>query len=260
MNMLDDRIESQTDRPKAWFHTLARAQTGQGSIVAFPAGGGNATNFVPWAQQAEGIYGLIGVSLPGRLRLFGLEPISDPDRLVAGYMTAQAALDPPPMVLFGHSCGAYFAYACADALERSGAPGPRAVVVAAAAPPGAKSFGTLSMSDADLFDYVTGTLKDEVNEIATTCELRDQFLSVLRADLTLARNAETIRRPLHVPLVALAGQDDPIASPEMMDGWAHFTLSDFDRYTMKGGHFFPRDARDDFLAVIGTVVGRYSNA
>jgi surfactin synthase thioesterase subunit len=253
-----------TDRPKGWFQTLAQTQTGHGSVVAFPAGGGNATNFVRWARQAGGAYGVIGISLPGRLRLFNLEPISDPGVLVDGYIAGHAALDPPPMLLFGHSCGAYFAYACADALERSGAPGPKAVVVAGAAPPGESSLRRiLSMPDGVLFDYMTGTLEnglDRVEEIVSNGELRDHFLSLLRADLILALNTETLRRPLRVPLVALAGRDDASVSPETMDGWARFTRGDFNRHTVGGGHFFPSDARDDFVTVMASLVAMYASA
>jgi surfactin synthase thioesterase subunit len=73
-------------------------------------------------------------------------------------------------------------------------------------------------------------------------ELLTLFLPVLRADLAWVDDyVYTDDPPLPIPVVAFAGETDPVAPPSRMDGWHTHTDAGFTLHTLPGGHFYLND-------------------
>lgn len=83
-------------------------------------------------------------------------------------------------------------------------------------------------------------------------ELRELLLPTLRADFGWLRAYRFRPGPLTVPIVALAGTDDPTVRPERMLGWAAHTTAGFRLHTLPGGHFFLTESLDRVAGLIRT--------
>jgi surfactin synthase thioesterase subunit len=240
-----------------WLNALAPHVEGARDIVAFPSAAANASNFTAWAEGAKNHYGIRGVSLPGRQRLFSQHPISEPADLTNGVLSEIDTRRAGQTVLFGHSCGAYFAMACAQAMQIAGWSGPAALVVAGAAPPRQSALQTLAdMTDQDLMAYVTGFLGNGLSAepgLADVPEFHDKLLMLLRADINLAIKLHDTLEPVALPIIALGGASDPSVRPAELSGWAAFSNADFQHYTLSGGHFFPDAAKGDFLSMMSSL-------
>ncbi|MEL6598869.1 MAG: alpha/beta fold hydrolase [Pseudomonadota bacterium] len=249
----------QVRRPASMLTRLASGSANAPATIALPPGGGNATNFAKLARVWRGTGPLYAVSPPGRLQLFGEAPIVEAGTFVARLLPE---LDPVegPIVLFGHSCGAYLAFALAAELAGRDDHRVVSIIVAGAAPPSPGVLDPLlSMSDAEMFDFSVGTLEnglDTLPDMVASAELRACVSQLLRADLMLARSSIDPDRRVAVPIVALAGRADQSVSPEEMDGWGRFTTETFSRHTVAGSHFFPCHAEPDFVACLTDAVSQ----
>src|SRR5262249_13861729 len=72
--------------------------------------------------------------------------------------------------------------------------------------------------------------------------------SVDRARATAAAAAPVA--PLDVPIVAFAGDSDPLAPPGAVSGWEHHTQQRFALHVLRGDHFFLRHDREQLLALL----------
>jgi surfactin synthase thioesterase subunit len=56
---------------------------------------------------------------------------------------------------------------------------------------------------------------------------------------------------LDVPTLTVAGTQDALASPEMVQAWASLIGSDFATETLDAGHFFLSDHAADLARILG---------
>ncbi|MFI1734592.1 thioesterase II family protein [Streptomyces acidicola] len=147
----------------------------------------------------------------------------------------------------GHSLGALVAYTLARALHEAHLPTPALLAVGACPPPDAPSV----LSDAcrepeqrlrDLLD----TLGAGPGDTVPGDLWQRRVLPVLRDDLVLADALRGAARqpvtggPFRVPVLAVAGADDPLAPPAVMAGWHRWTAEGVTTRTLPGDHFFVR--------------------
>jgi surfactin synthase thioesterase subunit len=72
--------------------------------------------------------------------------------------------------------------------------------------------------------------------------LSRRIAGVLASDVAwLAGRPGGAPDPLPVPVVALAGDEDPLVRPAHMAGWAECTTEDFRLHRIAGGHLFHTD-------------------
>lgn len=81
-----------------------------------------------------------------------------------------------------------------------------------------------------------------------------------REDEPLSHSAEAIAAavidraqdepPLGIPLVGLAGAEDPEAGPGSMRGWSRQTRAPFGLHTLPGDHFFLRSAATEVTSLL----------
>jgi surfactin synthase thioesterase subunit len=157
-----------------------------------------------------------------------------------------------PVILFGHSLGAWLAYEVARRLSSLGRPITH-LFVAAATPPHMDVRSRSIDNDASILAYIS-----EVGGIpeyaAQEPELQRLILPVIRADLKVAATyAHVSDQPLHIPASLLCGIDDRSVSRDMVCRWTDLIGDDVDIIDFKGDHFFVKRSRD---AVIAYIVAR----
>jgi surfactin synthase thioesterase subunit len=139
-----------------------------------------------------------------------------------------------PAVLFGHSFGAYVAYATALRLQDTGSP-VALLVVAGAAAPGRLAVprlatGSPAAAAAYLDSVDPGALAD-----APSAEWREIVVETALQDLRLLRQFDD-RGRVGGPILAVRGDEDPLTSDADLAGWSEATDGTLTRRTFPGGH------------------------
>ncbi|MEV5107892.1 thioesterase II family protein [Streptomyces massasporeus] len=237
------------------------------SLHCFAHAGAGVSAFHGWpARLGPGVTAVPHL-LPGRDRRRREPRATTREALLADLLDGFRAPG-EPYVLYGHSLGAMVAYTLARALHEAGLPTPALLAVGACPPPDAAS----ELSDAcrespdrllDLFDSL-GAVPEGAQPGGLWYRA---VLPVLRDDLTLADSLRRAARtpvagaPFAVPLLAVAGDGDPLAPPGTMAGWARWTAGPVVRRTVAGDHFFVRGpALPRLLGRACRVVGRTAGA
>ncbi|MFC7896674.1 thioesterase II family protein [Streptomyces sp. NPDC057381] len=152
-----------------------------------------------------------------------------------------------PYLFYGHSLGALVAYTLARALHEAGLPTPELLAVGACPPPDAASV----LSDAcrepeQRLRELLDTLGTGPGDTVPGNLWQRKVLPVLRDDLALADALRGAARrpvaggPFRVPVLAVAGADDPLAPTAVMAGWHRWTAGRVVTRTLPGDHFFVR--------------------
>lgn len=205
-----------------------------GSTVFFPGAGSFGSEFRLLVQALEPTAWF--VKYPGRYgRDFGVAADCFEDVVLActKQVTDRATERP---VLFGHSYGAYVAYATALRLQESGNEVSALVVVGACAPAllevSEQATGTPSeaASYLDAVDpgVLAGTPSDEWREVVVETAIQD---------LRLLRQFDTAPSArVSCPIFGVRGEADPLTSQETLGQWEHVTDGTFALRTFPGGH------------------------
>ncbi len=219
-------------------------------LFCLPFAGAGASAFREWPSAFGSRVEVVPVHLPGRERRMR-EPLAiDPARIAEA--VAEAA--DRPYAIFGHSMGARLGFEVVRELRRTGGPLPVRLYPSGINPPHlptAGPFAGLSKLDDEalLAGVVAGGGIPEA--VVAVPELLSFFLPVLRADLTWVDDYTfTEGPPLPVPVVAFAGETDPVAPPSRMDGWHRHTAAGFTLHTLPGGHFFVTEQLPRVAALI----------
>jgi surfactin synthase thioesterase subunit len=169
------------------------------------------------------------VLLPGRELRLKEASCTSIDALVEPVLRAMrdGGLFAAPYALFGHSMGALIAYELACGIERAGWPVPlRLVVSGRAAPRHAFAHRALHRLGDEAFLEALQLRYGGLDALLEEPELREVFLPVLRADLTLVETYAWTPRPrLSCPVEGLAG-------------WAELTSGGFASARLPGDHFY----------------------
>jgi surfactin synthase thioesterase subunit len=216
-------------------------------LYCLPSAGSGATMYRTWITALADAYDVRPMQPPGRESRLGEAPFAKFPRLAAAAAAAIAAQEPEDYVLFGHSLGALVAFEAARSLSAAGRP-PRALVVSGSRAAHLRLVATPAHTPDDLTDdeacknfmrMAEGT--DE--EILADRDLLDLLLPTLRADLQAgASYPYTERPPLDLPVLAIGGEQDPLARPDEVRAWSEHTAADFEVRIYPGGHFFLQDA------------------
>jgi len=244
--------------PQSTLVDLGGTGDGGRDLVIFPPSG---RGVAPYAGLGAATWGgrVRAARLPGRESRWRQEPVTSVAAavdLIAAELEVDLVADgnARPLVLFGHSMGAYLAVETARRLTAEGRP-PAAVVLAAASHRRAPSLdGASTWSDDDL----TAWLADVGGTPAELLENRDfmgLILPALRADLRIAEQY-TAPGPgaLEVPVVAVRGSEDDLVDDDDTTAWAGLTSGGSATAVFPGGHFFPDQAMPEILAMADTLI------
>src|SRR3954469_21567342 len=207
---------------------------GDGGTGFFPGAGSFGGEFRSLVQELAPAAWC--VRYPGRYgRDFGVPAACFEDVVLAcaEQLAGRAAVRP---VLFGHSYGAYVAYATAVRLQDSGA-APAALVVAGASAPALltvseQGVGTPSEAVSYLDSVDPGLLAE-----APSQEWREIVVETVIEDLRLLRQFDPGSwGRLRCPIVAVRGQADPLTTQAAIEEWRHATDAGFSARTFPGSH------------------------
>ena len=107
-----------------------------------------------------------------------------------------------------------------------------------------------TLDDRRLVEWLRG-LGGLPAEILADTSLLQLLLPTIRADLELCGGYRyRPRPPLTVPVIALAGTDDPLVTSADMAAWAAYTDAGFGVVPVPGDHFFPHHSRRHVTSVI----------
>ena len=219
-------------------------------LFCLPFAGAGANAFREWPSAFGPRVEIAAVRLPGREQRIREAPVIEPEHV------AEAVADAAdrPFAIFGHSMGARLAFEVVRELRRTGGPLPLRLYPSGINPPHLPTAGPFAglsrASDEELLAGVAegGGVPEAVLAVP---ELLSLFLPVLRADLTWVDDYVCADAPpLPVPVVAFAGDADPVAPPSRMDGWHGHTTGGFTLHTLPGGHFFLIDQLPRVAALI----------
>jgi medium-chain acyl-[acyl-carrier-protein] hydrolase len=208
----------------------SRRATARARVFLFHHAGGSASSY-QLGKHFPGDVEACPVQLPGRESRFAeplltsLEPVVD--ELVAAIPTDL------PFAFFGHSMGALIAYEVARRVA------PTHLVVSAHRAPHLPDTTPLGQLDDDaLVARLVATIP-----VLADPDLREIFLPILRADLTLCETYRfTPGEPLPCPVTAIGGTEDDLVTEAELAAWRAHTSASFALRLFPGGHFYLRGA------------------
>ncbi|WP_060893423.1 hybrid non-ribosomal peptide synthetase/type I polyketide synthase [Streptomyces europaeiscabiei] len=241
--------------PDPLIRVLKPARHPKVRILCMSGMGGTTTGHVPLIPHLPEDVELLGVRVPGREGRSGEAPVSDVNVLVDRVVADLSDRLDVPIVLYGHSQGAYTAWEIAHRLgSRVG--GPDLSLVAACAPspfsetPEAlKQFQKVSTlwdtaTPATLVEMFRGMLPDDIldNE-----EVFGTYVENLRADFGMWNRHQLAlqgdrRGPLDIPITAVSGTADPVLPEGTMAGWSTLTSGEFVVRSIEGSHSAPLES------------------
>ena len=148
------------------------------------------------------------------------------------------AFDPPdgPFAFFGHSLGALTAYECSIALQKAGKRTPDHLFLSGSNAPGTRKGNTIhELPQAEFIDAVMekyeGTIPNKGRRLAL-----ERTTDLLRADIQILETYQPSSEAVASAVMVIAGESDPLLSPENIRKWALFSLKDFKISYIPGGH------------------------
>lgn len=202
--------------------------------MCFPFGGGGPLAFRGLAEALPASWTVWGVDPPGHVRTQG-EPLVSIEEMVDCYLRVLPDDVLNGSFLLGHSLGGYVAFHMSAELLAMGRPAP-GIVIGASQPPDPQRAKNLTlMSDEEMYDWVRsmGALPPSLGE-----DLLPLFAGAIRSDCIAYEGFDASN--VHTgstPLLAVAGEHDPMAGIEVMQGWCRYARN-FQVARVPGEHLF----------------------
>lgn len=210
-------------------------------LICVPYAGGGPAAFQGWSELLPDVVEPWFLRLPGREARFRETPRTE----VAGLVKEAAAVLAPalagPYALFGHSLGALLAFELARELHRSAGAEPVHLTVSARAAPHLPQRHAVvhRLPDEEFLEALDRRFQAIPPAVRDDARLRDLYLPVLRADVTLLETYEHVPAPpVSCPVTAYGGSEDPEFRAGDLEGWGRHTAAGFRLRTFPGGHFF----------------------
>ncbi|KTT03106.1 hypothetical protein SB14R_18175 [Pseudomonas oryzihabitans] len=212
-------------------------------LFCFSHAGGTAADYLPWHPHLGPHLELCAVQLPGRGSRIAERPRNDLPQLVAELVQVlNAADDGLPFAFFGHSLGALLAFELSHALRDHGLALPIQLFASGCAAPSVSRLTPPlhQLDNKQLLEQLRG-YNGTPPEVLANPDLIGLLLPSLRADFRLVGDYQYKRRPaLAVPILVMAGRDDPHVSPTDLLAWAGETSGGYSQHSLPGDHFFIR--------------------
>jgi surfactin synthase thioesterase subunit len=228
--------------------------------LCLPYAGGHGELYRRWVRDLAGRAEVWAADLPGHFRRGELDPVTDPDVVIAEITAETVALTDRPLVLFGHSMGAILAFEVARNLEAAGHE-VSALIVSASLPPHLRETrpptGTESDQELVALMRLWGTAGQE---LLSNREFLDVVLPPLRADLVLCDRYRYRPGAVRAPLMALAGTADIKTPLRDVEAWQRCAADWRGVQVIPGPHLFLTSAHSHVLAAVATFLAELSKS
>jgi surfactin synthase thioesterase subunit len=235
------------------FLRTTAASHAQARLFCFPFAGGSAAVFAGWGEKLKPGIEVWAAQPRGRGMRFSEPPHRSVAEMVEDYLQVlQGHLD-LPFAFYGHSLGGLLALELAQQLRAEGLPLPGHLFIGASGPPAAGPVHPRisHLSDEGFVVAVQERYSGIPESVLKEPELMEMFLPVLKADFSayesFDRNCVT---QVRCPITALAGRDDAVISPDVMQEWRRHTEMSFDLCIVPGDHFFLSTSSELVLSTI----------
>ncbi len=221
------------------FHRFSGRSGAALRLFCFPFAGGNALNFADLSRAMPSDIEVVAVDYPGRGKRFSEEPQHCIRQLVSELARSIRPYLDGPFAFYGHSNGALVAYELACLLPQLYFRTPEQLILGAKRCPALGPENAIHTLPDDAFVNCLKDYQGTPEQVLSCPDLMSVFLPIIRADFALSETYQLPKRaPLNVPTLAIAGQDDELATRDMMQAWKSLIGASFDLCTLDGGHFF----------------------
>lgn len=214
------------------------------TIFLLPYGGASASSFRSYVDRFPREVGhVVPVELPGRGKR-SHESSAASIRECAALALQQIDTRSEGYILHGHCMGALLAFEAIKLIEADGGRLPRFMVASGRNAP--RYVNEWLRRVVKLDDR--GFLK-ELQDIGgvpkgLSFAMAQQFLNVVRNDQAMARDYDPGDTKISVPILALAGKEDPMTDAAALAEWEEFTSRSLSIEWMEGRHHFILDQPD----------------
>jgi medium-chain acyl-[acyl-carrier-protein] hydrolase len=235
------------------FLRMATASHAQARLFCFPFAGGSAAAFAGWETKLAPQIEVWAAQPRGRGMRFSEPPHQSVAQMVQDYLQVLRTHLDLPFAFYGHSFGALLALELAQQLWEEGLPLPAHLFIGASAPPVAGLIHPRisHLPDEGFVTAVQARYSSIPESVLRESELMEIFLPALKADFsayeTFDRNCVT---RVHCPITALAGSEDAVIAPSVMQQWRWHTDVSFDLCLVPGDHFFLSTSGELVLSTI----------
>lgn len=244
-----------TSTGSRWLRRFHPADADAPALVCLPHAGGSATAYLRLAKALAPAVAVLAVQYPGRQDRHREPCVAYIGSLADAVCATLLAETDRPLALFGHSMGAIVAFETALRLQGTGRAPLALFASGRAAPTRYRERLIHLLSDADLAAELT-RLDGTGSAITAEADLLALVLPAIRNDF---RAVETYRYrpgpPLHCPITALIGDDDPYVSAEEAIQWGLRTEGRFELRVFTGGHFYLDSHTTAVAATITATLG-----
>lgn len=244
--------------PNPWVVRPRPNPTARMRLFCLPYAGGGTSAYASWAGLLPADLELGIVLLPGRERRYREQPYTNLSRLTRDLADALTPEMDRPYALFGHSVGALIAFELLRELRRRAAPPPRHLFVSGRRAPHLPDPNPplYALDDSRFIAELQRQYNGIPAAILEDQELRQLFLPVMRADITLAdTHQHAAETPFDVRLTALGGSNDPRATRQELEAWQQHTHGHFTCTLFPGGHFYLQAERAALIHTIAVGMG-----
>ncbi len=219
-------------------------------LVCFAHAGGGPSAFRTWPAGLPEDIEVLGVRYPGRQERVMDECVDRMDTLADHVADALDPLLDLPMVMFGHSMGAWVAYDVALRLLRRRRFSLNLLIVSGQVAPDSKD-PARAFEDDDALVAEVQRVGGYDPQLFEDPEMRDLVLPAIRADFALVHTYRPEPgAPLDCPILACFGDQDVDSRPEGMRAWADTTTGTYTQRAFPGGHFYLADQEPDLLRAL----------
>lgn len=237
-----------------WFVKYPSGKTPQLRVFCFPPAGGSASEFREWRNYFCDEIEILSLQLPGRETRFSEPLITDFTELIIKLHEEIRSLLNIPYIFFGHSLGALISFELIHSLRSQGLPLPRAFVASAKEAPHCHILPKEQDISNDV--WLIDRLKSYASmpeDFLASIAFKEVFFPYIKGDFLLLSSYKFREPPLlNLPIIALHGTSDLTTRIQKVQAWEQQTQKSFKFHAFKGGHFFIRESKADFLQFLSS--------